>query len=72
VAAFEERMAAMEEVAELRRMSGIPDYFIRVQIADLASYERWLTTQLLGDPGFRPATCAMRRCSRSRIQTDAA
>ena len=42
--------AAMDEVAELRRMFGIADYFIRVQVADLSSYERWLTTRLLGDP----------------------
>jgi DNA-binding Lrp family transcriptional regulator len=42
----------MEEVAELRRMFGLPDYLIRVQVADLASYERWLTTQLLGDPAI--------------------
>lgn len=40
----------MEEVAELRRMFGIPDYFIRVRTADLAAYEKWLTTRLLGDP----------------------
>lgn len=42
----------MEEVAELRRMFDIPDYVIRVQVADLAAYERWLTTQLLGDPAI--------------------
>lgn len=52
VEAFEDRVAAMDEVAELRRMFGIPDYFIRVQVADLSSYERWLTTQLLGDPAI--------------------
>jgi DNA-binding Lrp family transcriptional regulator len=50
VEAFEDRLAAMDEVAELRRMFGIPDYFIRTQTADIASYERWLTTQLMGDP----------------------
>lgn len=52
VEAFEDRVAAMDEVAELRRMFGIPDYLIRVQVADLAAYERWLTTQLLGDPAI--------------------
>jgi DNA-binding Lrp family transcriptional regulator len=52
VEAFEDRLAAMEEVAELRRMFGLPDYFIRVQVADAAAYERWLTTQLLGDPAI--------------------
>jgi DNA-binding Lrp family transcriptional regulator len=39
VEAFEDRVAAMSEVAELRRMFGIPDYVIRVQVADLAAYE---------------------------------
>ena len=52
VEAFEDRVAAMSEVAELRRMFGIPDYVIRVQVADLAAYERWLTTQLMGDPAI--------------------
>ena len=52
VEAFEDRVAAMEEVAELRRMFGIPDYLIRVQVADLPAYERWLTTQLMGDPAI--------------------
>jgi hypothetical protein len=40
VEAFETRVAAMGEVAELRRMFGQPDYLIRVQVADLAAYER--------------------------------
>ena len=52
VEAFENRVAAMSEVAELRRMFGIPDYVIRVQVADLAAYERWITTQLMGDPAI--------------------
>jgi DNA-binding Lrp family transcriptional regulator len=52
VEAFEDRVAAMGEVAELRRMFGIPDYLLRVQVADLPAYERWLTTQLMGDPAI--------------------
>ena len=52
VESFERRLAAMDEVAELRRMFGIPDYVIRVQTADSEAYERWLTTQLLGDPAI--------------------
>lgn len=52
VEAFESRLAAMPEVAELRRMFGLPDYFIRVQVTDSAAFERWLTTQLLGDPAI--------------------
>jgi DNA-binding Lrp family transcriptional regulator len=42
----------MPEVAELRRMFGLPDYLIRVQVTDSAAFERWLTTQLLGDPAI--------------------
>ncbi|MEQ6900013.1 Lrp/AsnC family transcriptional regulator [Nocardioides sp. YIM 152588] len=52
VQAFEERVAALPEVAELRRMFGLPDYQLRVRTADFASYERWLTGKLLGDPAI--------------------
>lgn len=52
VEAFEARVAAMDEVVELRRMFGLPDYLIRVQVADSDAYERWLTTRLLGDPAI--------------------
>ncbi|MBB3607085.1 DNA-binding Lrp family transcriptional regulator [Mycolicibacterium sp. BK556] len=52
VETFEQRVASMIEVVELRRMFGLPDYFLRVQVADLAAYERWLTTQLMGDPAI--------------------
>jgi DNA-binding Lrp family transcriptional regulator len=51
VEAFEDRLAAMDEVTELRRMFGLPD-FIRVQVADAAAYEYWLTTQLLSHPAI--------------------
>ncbi|MBE5418551.1 lrp family transcriptional regulator [Mycobacteroides abscessus subsp. abscessus] len=33
-------------------MFGIPDYFIRVQTADLAAYEQWLSVKLMGDPAI--------------------
>lgn len=52
VTSFEERLAALPEVVELRRMFGIPDYLIRVQVADLPAYEQWVTTHLLGDPAI--------------------
>ncbi|HEX4255465.1 MAG TPA: Lrp/AsnC ligand binding domain-containing protein [Streptosporangiaceae bacterium] len=42
----------MDEVVELRRMFGLPDYVIRVRTADADAYERWLTTRLLGDPAI--------------------
>ncbi|HEY2238367.1 MAG TPA: Lrp/AsnC family transcriptional regulator [Streptosporangiaceae bacterium] len=52
VEAFEARVSAMDEVVELRRMFGLPDYVIRVRTADADAYERWLTTRLLGDPAI--------------------
>jgi len=52
VESFEQRIAAMEEVVEMRRMYGLPDYVIRVQVADSAAYERWLTGRVLGDPAI--------------------
>jgi DNA-binding Lrp family transcriptional regulator len=49
---FEAQVAAMEEVVELRRMFGLPDYLVRVRVADAAAYERWLTTRLMGHPAI--------------------
>ncbi|MFG2855854.1 Lrp/AsnC family transcriptional regulator [Streptomyces mirabilis] len=37
---FEQTMAQAEEVIELRRLFGSPDYFVRVAVADLSAYER--------------------------------
>lgn len=48
---FEDRISAMPEVVELRRMYSRPDYFIRVRVKDSEHYEKWLTKGLLGDPG---------------------
>ncbi|MFK4068412.1 Lrp/AsnC family transcriptional regulator [Streptomyces sp. NPDC029674] len=47
---FEEVVAAYEEVIEVRRMFGRPDYFIRVAVADHAAYEAFLTGKLTGLP----------------------
>jgi DNA-binding Lrp family transcriptional regulator len=52
VEAFEDRVATMDEVVELRRMFGLPDYLIRVRVADPTTYEKWLMTHLLGDPAI--------------------
>jgi DNA-binding Lrp family transcriptional regulator len=49
---FEGRLMAMDEVVELRRMFGLPDYIIRVRVADATEYERWLTTRLMSDPAI--------------------
>jgi hypothetical protein len=32
-------LAQAEEVVELRRLFGSPDYFVRVAVADLTAYE---------------------------------
>lgn len=50
VARFEERVAAMPEVVELRRMFGLPDYLIRVRAAGFEDYEKWVSTKLMVDP----------------------
>ncbi len=52
VRSFEERIVAMDEVVELRRMFGLPDYQLRVRVADAEAYERWLTSKLMGDPAI--------------------
>jgi DNA-binding Lrp family transcriptional regulator len=35
---------------ELRRLFGTPDYFVRVAVADLTSYETFLSTHVLPIP----------------------
>ncbi|WP_351234311.1 Lrp/AsnC family transcriptional regulator [Streptomyces sp. NPDC002133] len=48
---FEDTVASYEEVVELRRFFGRPDYFLRVAVADHAAYEAFLTGRLTGLPG---------------------
>ncbi|MGG2464740.1 Lrp/AsnC family transcriptional regulator [Streptomyces sp. RGM 3693] len=45
---FENTVASYEEVIELRRFFGRPDYFLRVAVADHAAYEAFLTGKLTG------------------------
>jgi DNA-binding Lrp family transcriptional regulator len=52
VEAFEERIAKYDEVVECRRMFGIPDYLIRVAVADAAAYESFYMTKLAELPGI--------------------
>jgi Transcriptional regulators len=33
-------------------MFGLPDYLVRVRVADIRAYETWLTTYLRGDPAI--------------------
>lgn len=50
--AFEAAVAAFDEVIELRRMFGLPDYFLRVATADLEQYEGFVSTKLGDVPGI--------------------
>ncbi|WP_280471034.1 Lrp/AsnC family transcriptional regulator [Nocardia cyriacigeorgica] len=50
VARFEETMIGLDEVRELRRLFGTPDYFARVAVADLDAYEVFLRTQVMTIP----------------------
>jgi Lrp/AsnC family leucine-responsive transcriptional regulator len=51
VEAFEEEISAIDEVLECRRMFGIPDYIIRVGVADTEDYERFYMNKLAELPG---------------------
>ena len=52
VEAFEQRIAQLDAVIECRRMFGIPDYVIRVAVADATAYETFYMTQLAELPGL--------------------
>ena len=52
VEAFEARIAAFDEVLECRRMFGIPDYVVRVAVADQQAYEAFYMNQLAELPGL--------------------
>jgi DNA-binding Lrp family transcriptional regulator len=49
--AFEAAVAALDEVTEVRRMFGLPDYLIRVATASLEGFETFLSTRLGSLPG---------------------
>lgn len=52
VEAFEAGIATCEEVIECRRMFGVPDYLVRVAVADHAAYETFYMTKLAELPGL--------------------
>jgi DNA-binding Lrp family transcriptional regulator len=52
VAAFEAAIATFEEVVECRRMFGLPDYIVRVAVADAAAYETFYMNKLGELPGL--------------------
>lgn len=53
---FEQTLAQAEEVLELRRLFGTPDYFVRVAVADLAAYETFLSQRVMTIPRFKNVT----------------
>jgi Lrp/AsnC family transcriptional regulator, leucine-responsive regulatory protein len=52
VEAFEAGIAAFDEVVECRRMFGLPDYIVRVAVADLEAYEAFYMSRLAELPGL--------------------
>jgi DNA-binding Lrp family transcriptional regulator len=49
--AFESAAAAFDEVTEIRRMFGLPDYVLRVATDSIESYELFLSTKMGDVPG---------------------
>jgi DNA-binding Lrp family transcriptional regulator len=50
--AFEAAVAALDEVVEVRRMFGLPDYVLRVSTRSIESYETFISTRLGDVPGI--------------------
>jgi DNA-binding Lrp family transcriptional regulator len=50
---FENTMAAFDEVTEMHRLFGSPDYFMRVKVADLPAYEAFLSDRVMTIPGIQ-------------------
>jgi DNA-binding Lrp family transcriptional regulator len=50
VEGFEEAMASFDEVLELYRLFGSPDYFARIAVTDVSAYESFLTEHVLTIP----------------------
>ncbi|GAB2650099.1 Lrp/AsnC family transcriptional regulator [Kribbella swartbergensis] len=55
---FEQTLVALDEVTELRRLFGTPDYFVRVAVADLTAYEAFLSQHVLPIPRVQRVTSA--------------
>ncbi|MFF2318808.1 Lrp/AsnC ligand binding domain-containing protein [Arthrobacter sp. NPDC058097] len=53
VRGFEEALAAFDEVVEMHRLFGSPDYFVRVAVADLEAYEEFLSNHVLAIRGIQ-------------------
>ncbi|GMA29501.1 Lrp/AsnC family transcriptional regulator [Arenivirga flava] len=46
VAEFETAVIAFDEVVEARRLLGVPDYFLRINVADVNAFERFTMEKL--------------------------
>ena len=57
---FEDALTAFDEVVEVQRLFGSPDYFVRVAVADLEAYERFHMEKVLQVPGIRRASSRFR------------
>lgn len=53
---FEQALAQAEEVRELRRLFGSPDYFARIAVADLTAYEAFLSQHVMTIPRVKGIT----------------
>jgi DNA-binding Lrp family transcriptional regulator len=51
IEAFETQIRELDEVLECHRMFGLPDYLIRVAVADLGAYETFYMGKLADLPG---------------------
>jgi Lrp/AsnC family transcriptional regulator, leucine-responsive regulatory protein len=56
IAAFEMAVVELEAVVECHRMFGDPDYVIRVAVADVEAYERFLIDTFADLPGMARMT----------------
>ena len=56
IAAFEAAVAELDAVVECHRMFGDPDYVIRVAVADVNAYERFLIDTFADLPGVARMT----------------
>jgi Lrp/AsnC family transcriptional regulator, leucine-responsive regulatory protein len=52
VEAFERIVAGLDAVVECRRMFGVPDYVLRVAVADAPAYEAFYMNELAELPGL--------------------
>ncbi|MGW1617534.1 Lrp/AsnC family transcriptional regulator [Streptomyces sp. NPDC002285] len=56
ISLFEQRLAELPEVVEAHRFFGVPDYLLRIVVADLAAYERFYAEVLTALPGIARIT----------------